>query len=965
MWAGPAAAVLALGTPAASAAPVQVELAGPSGLPTIVFADGDGAPLQKAAALLAHDVGTRIGRLPAVVADGAGARGTGVIVGRADTPYIAALLRANGLDAGAVRGKWEVYGRAWIKAPWNPGRRALLIYGSDVRGAIWGVTDLSREIGVSPWEWWADVHPRHADRLLVDATPRVSRTPTVKFRGIFLNAGENGLTPWAARTFNPAQKGIGPKTYARIYELMWRLKANLIWPAMTNEDIPFNAVPENYKVAADYAIVRGSSHVEMLLRNNPHEWDPKTMGPYNWRVNRERMIAYWREAVHRFGGNENIYTVGLRNVDDFPMQGADDPKQMAAILSDVIAAQRRILSEELHKPADQIPQVFTLYKEILPAYDTGLLKLPGDITLNWAEDDFGYVRRLSDAKERQRPGGSGIYYHNVFWGPPMSYLWLDAIDPSLMREEMTKAVRFDARGQWILNVGSIKPCEFMTELFLAMGFDADAFKDGESVHRFLRGWVEEQFGGAEADAITAILWRYYKLAFDRNPEFMGWTQVFPETPIAQTAFNMRSFGDENARRADAYRALMAEAKAVMERLPADRRDAFFQLVRYPVDIAGDLNLRQLALDKSIAYGLQHRASADAYAAEAGRAHAALASDTDWYNNVMSGGKWRGMMNPYPHDLPIYEPPHLPTWSSGGDTRCGVQVEGGGYFDGAGWWTPTLPAFHPELQRQHYLDVFVEGRLSTGWSATPSVPWIKVSKAAGSLSPATGLEDRLQVSIDWARAPAGGKGDVTVRCGTALQPMAVHVELAPANRAAGVSFIEADRIVAMNAVHADAMGQGWERIDGLGHVGADLRSRLDRPSLPGSDAASLAQAPHASYRFATTTADDLATLRVIALPTFPLTAGNKLRVAVSIDGGSPVTLPLDAPEFSQAWREHVLTNNSVAEVNNLRLAPGAHRLEVWALDPGVVLDRFELAFAGAERAYGPVPETRLAAADKAP
>ncbi len=928
-------------------------------IPYVTYDSAGGKPIAKVSGLLVHDLAALSGRTPAMGADFKGASGSGVIIGRMDSPRMAALLRDNHIDTAAVKGKWETYGRAVIPAPWDKRQKALVIFGSDTRGTIWGVIDLTREMGVSPWEWWADVKVRAVDHIAVSAATVYSQPPAVQYRGFFLNAGDHGLNPWSAKTFDTTTSNMGPKTYDRIFELMWRLKANLIWPAMTNADVPFDGHPKNARLADDYAIVHGTSHVEMLMRNNPHEWDKAKYGAYNWLTNSQKMIDYWRGGVDRDAKYENIYTVGLRNIDDFPMQGADTPQQMASILGDAITQQRKILTEELHKPAAQIPQVFTLYKEVLPAYDTGLLKIPDDITLMWAEDDFGYVRRLSNSQERLRSGGSGIYYHNVFWGPPMSYLWLDASDPSLMWEEMTKSARFDARKEWMLNVGSIKPCEFMTELFLAMAFDPDRFKDGASVEAFLKTWVTQSFGADDADEITHILWRYYKLAFDRNPEFMAWTEVFPETPVQQTQFNMLDFGDENARRADEYRQLMADARRLMDKMPADRKDAFFQLVQYPVDASADINIRQLDLDKSITYGLQHRASADLYAKDAQRAQDQIATDAHYYNDVMSGGKWRFMMDTFPHDLPVFEAPHLPTWSTAGDTKCGVQTEGGAYFDDTGWWTPTLPQYHPELRETRYIDVFEQGKVATHWTATPDVPWIQVTKTAGDFAPGRdALEDRIEVSIDWSKAPAGGKGTITVQCGTSPQPIGVHVELAAANTVGNVSFIENSKIVSIYATHADQLSGGWETLDGLGHVGADLRSKLDVPTLTRTDDAAIAAAPKAVYRFATTTADDKATLRVIALPMFPLTSENQMRVAVSIDGDKPVILDLYAPEFSNAWRQHALSNTTIEILPNLRLKPGAHALTVYALDPGVTLDRFEIAFTGAPVAYDPVPETRI-------
>lgn len=926
---------------------------------SVVYDRSGGVPIAKVSELLGRDLTSLTGRHPGIASDFRHAQGPGIIVGRVDSPQIAAILATNKIDIAPIRGKWETYGRAVIPAPWNSKQKALIVFGSDTRGAIWGVIDLTREMGVSPWEWWADVSIRHADSLPLVSSLQYSKPPSVMYRGIFLNAGANGLNPWAGKTYDPAFGNIGPKTYARIFELMWRLKANIIWPAMTNDDAPFNQTPENAQTAEDYAIVRGSSHVEMLLRTNPREWNPKTMGPYNWLTNRDEMIRYWTGAVERFGKYENDYTIGLRNSDDFPMQGASTPEQMAGILNDVIAEQRKILSSVLHKPADQSPQVFTAYKEILPAYDTGLVKLPGDVTIDWPEDDFGYIRRLSNTQERQRPGGSGIYYHNIFWGPPMSYLWLATMDPSLMWEEMSKAHQYDARRLWILNVGSIKPGEFLSQFFLDLAFDAHAFDDSKSVHAYLRSWAEKSFGADHAEEITGILWNYYKLAFDRNPEFMAWTTVFPETSIQQTKFNMLDFGDENARRAATYKSMVDQSAKLMDALPADRKAAFYQLVQYPVDIAADMNLRQLDLDKSITYGLQHRASANVYAQEAKAAQDDMLARTRYYNEEMAQGKWRHMMGTVPQDLPIYEAPHVPTWSTNGDKLCGVQVESGAYFDGEGWWTPSLPPFHPELKESRYIDIFVEGETAATWTATPNAPWIRVNRVSGSFSPeAKHYEDRLTVSLDWAAAPAKGEGLVTVRCSSAKQPIRIHINAASPAADKSASFIESERIVSMYATHTDERSAGWETLEGLGHTGADLRTKLDTKSIDPRDEAAVRNAPKAVYRFATTTADDKATLKLIALPTFPITTENGVRLAVSIDGAPLQLVDFSAPEFSEAWREHALTNEAIETMGNLKLRPGTHTLTIYGLDPGVTLDRFELDFTGAPSAYGPVPETAV-------
>ncbi|MEJ1970254.1 MAG: glycosyl hydrolase 115 family protein [Rhizomicrobium sp.] len=873
-----------------------------------VVADG-GVPVQKAGALLAHDLSALSGQSATVGRSADGAKGPLVIVGQMDAPLIASLLKTNKIDPTPIAGKWETYGRAVIPSPADPRARALLIFGSDVRGTIYGVTDLSRELGVSPWEWWADVTIRKAASIKVDASLRYSHEPSVHYRAIFLNDEDFGLKPWSAKTYEPEVGSIGPKTYARIFELMWRLKADTIWPAMHKGTIAFDDVPGNAETADAYAIIHATSHAEPMLRNNDREWDPATRGAFNWTTNRQALLTYWDEAVDSHKRFENIYTLGLRGVGDVQMQGADSPAQMRDILTDVFAAQRGILERRLGKPAAQIPQVFTPYKEVLPAYDTGL-KVPDDVTLTWPDDNFGYIRRLSNPAERARGGGSGVYYHISYWGGPMSYLWLATQHPALLWEEMRKAYLFAARRIWVLNVGDIKPGEYLTQLFLDMAWDDDAYGDLAKVKAHLRGFAGASFGAAHADAVADIMWRYYDLAFSRKPEFMGFNTQYPTGAVRQTDYDMIDFGDENARRVAAYSALAARSEALMQTLPADRRDAFYELVGYPVSAAAAINARALATDKAIAYGLQHRASANLYGAQAGAAQAVLAAGADAYNNTVAGGKWRGMMDIAPAKLPQFSAPMIPSWSGPADKTCAMQAEGGSYYD-VGGAVPALPVFQRALPRPRYVDLFVKSPASVAWKAVASAPWIRIDHAAGAFAGEV-LEQRIEVSVDWAQAP---QGTVTLSCEGTAASFPVTVRVAPRNAVKDVSFLEADRIVSIYATHADATTGPWDVLDGLGHTGASLRSALTMKSA-GVDAA-----PSATYRFATTTADDKARLRVIVLPALPITSQNGMRVAVSVDGAAPVTLDFRTAEFSQAWRQNVLTNAAVGVVNNLVLKPG--------------------------------------------
>ena len=940
--------------------------------PAIVHDDAGAPPLSKAADMLARDLAALTGKTPTVARTLPAAPAPVVVIGLATSPTVARLLKANGIDPSPIAGKWESYGRAVVNLPGGTGRTALVIFGSDVRGTIWGVVDLSRALGVSPWQWWADVTITPRDRLTTDGALFFSKPPSVKYRALFINDEEFGLWPWAANTNDPKLHDIGPKTYARVFELMWRLKANTIWPAMRGIEKSFNQINGNAALAASYAIVRASSHVEMMTRTNIREWDAKTMGPYDFVTNKQRVLDYWRQGVRMSAPYETMYTIGMRGIEDRPMQGANTPSSQARLLEQIFGYQRQMLKDELKKPLDEIPQVFTPYKEVLPAYDSGL-KVPDDVTITWPDDNFGYLRRLSNAKERARSGGSGIYYHISYWGYPMSYLLLANTHPALMWEETDKAYRFGAHRLWVLNVGDIKPGEYLTQLFFDMAFDHEAFPDIASVRAHLRDWTATNFAAANGDRIAPILWKQYNLAFDRRPSFMGWTKTKPATPVSQTKFSIDNFGDQNARRRDAYVDLEKRIDAIEADIPAARRDAYYELVKFPVEIAADINKRQLDLDKSIAYGYQHRASANSYAAAAKAAQDDMAAAGKRYNDDIAGGKWHDVIGMDPHGLQVYKPLLIPHWQADDDAGgCAIQAEGGGIYDASGETpggppldphlmnvgAPELPSLHPELGGDRYVDIFLKSAATIGWSATVNQPWITVSRTSGTLDDGH-LEQRVHIAVDWAKAPAGGgSGLVTFACRGSDKVLPVTVVVAPPVAVPGVSFIEADRIVSMDAGHADATTKGWTLLDGLGHTGAVLRSDLDTPSIDPADRARLAAAPRATWRFATTTDDDPATLKVIALPFLPVTSENEMRAAVSIDGGPIHVLDFAAPEFSRRWQRHVLDNQAVETIPGLNLKPGAHQVTVYALDPGFALDRLEVDFTGAPQGYGPVPETRI-------
>ncbi|WP_338762595.1 glycosyl hydrolase 115 family protein [Massilia sp. METH4] len=845
-----------------------------------------------------------------------------IVIGRHDSPLLREIASTEGLDFAALAGQWERYQRVGIVSRARPGTRLLVIAGSDARGAVYGAVDLTRELGVSAWEWWADVHPAVRERVAVRGERIVSAAPSVRYRGIFLNDEDWGLQPWAAKTFDPA-RDIGPATYARIFELLWRLKANLIWPAMHDSTQPFYAMPGNAQVAKDYAIIVGTSHAEPMMRNNVREWK-KSDGPFNFFTNRDAIMRYWKSRVEETRGTEAFYSMGIRGVHDSAMEGANTIDEARAGVAAAVGAQRTLLADVHRKPLAQIPQALTVYKEVLDIYNSGL-DVPDDVTLVWPDDNYGYLHQLSTPKEAARGGGTGLYYHLSYWGRPHDYLWLATTAPGLVRDQLQRAIATGTDRVWVANVGDIKPAEYLTQYFLDAAFDKRQLERPAREH--MRAWYAEQFGEQHAPAIADIMREYYALAWERKPEYMGFSQTEPTTPTRQTDY-LRSGGEEAERRLARYAALAGRAEAIGDALPADRKDAFFQLVLYPVRASANLNTRILKLDLAAQYARMGRPSAQRHAQQAKAAQQAIAADTARYN-ALAGGKWRGMMDAAPRRLPVFIEPVYPSYGmpAGGDCALAYPAPLSSQA-GALWFTRGVPETKTLTVVQH-------GATPLRWSAGKVPAGLRLSPADGTLDAGNGYEQRIAVHYDGD----GATGGLEVGCGD--KRLAVRVGIAP-----GAPLpTERERIITLPA--SAASGAGWSTVD-MGSLGTAQRADL---ALPSRDDA--AGAPALDYAFHSHT-KAAARLNIVAVPVHALTSANRLRIAVSLDGAPPVTLDFGTVGRSDEWKRNVLSNTALRTLALPDLKPGAHRLRVHALDPGFVLDRIEIVFDGAAEHYGAPP-----------
>lgn len=537
----------------------------------------------------------------------------------------------------------------WEKFSIQKEKDNLLIAGSDVRGTVYAIFEIIERLGVSPWKWWADVHSIKKENLALQLPRKgIITSPSVQYRGIFLNDEDWGLQPWAAKTFEKETGDIGPKTYEKIFQLLLRLKANTIWPAMHPSTKGFFTIAGNKEMAQKYHIVIGSSHAEPMLRNNVDEWKPKIHGAYNYFTNKTQVDKYWQDRLDelKLAQNETIMTLGMRGVHDSKMEGAKDLAESITMVEKIIVNQREMLSNTFKKPLADIPQAFVPYKEVLELYDNGL-KIPDDITLVWPDDNYGYIRRLSNPEEQQRSGGSGVYYHISYWGRPHDYLWLSTTQPGLIWYEMTKAYENGAKKMWIVNVGDIKPAEYDTELFLDLAWNTNSIKS-DGLNQYLKNWISREFTPEIATDLSVVFEEYYRLASLRKPEYMGWSQTEPTTQIKLSDFTR----EESLNRIKAYDNLIKKVDSLSAFVPAERKAAWFQLVEYPVKGAAYMNHKFLYWNLEATTSDENQKNK--YQLIASQAYQKIKELTDFYNTKLSDGKWNYMMSMHPRNLPVFD-----------------------------------------------------------------------------------------------------------------------------------------------------------------------------------------------------------------------------------------------------------------------------------------------------------------------
>ena len=548
------------------------------------------------------------------------------------------LINETGIDLSALKNKKQ----AFLLTVSQDGK--LVVAGSDSHGTAYGILEISRLLGVSPWEWWADVTPEKRETFRLSSKFRELQSPSVEYRGIFINDEDWGLMPWGNQTYEPSDvKGeIGPRTNERIFELLLRLRANTYWPAMHECTLPFFLTKGNREMAKKYGIFVGASHCEPMACNAAGEWSRRGTGVYDYVNNSPAVYKFWEDRVKEVAGQEILYTLGMRGVHDGKMQGAKTVEEQKAVLDRVPADQRGLLEKYVNKEVTQVPQVFIPYKEVLDIYHAGL-QVPEDVTLMWCDDNYGYIRHFPTAVERARKGGNGVYYHVSYWGRPHDYLWLGTMSPSLIYQQMKLAYDQGIQKMWILNVGDIKPAEYQIELFMDMAWNLDKVSsEGVTVH--LKHWLERELGTSCAKAVLPVMQEHYRLAHIRKPEFMGNTREEENNPIYRVVKDLPWSEREINERLNAYDELSETVEKAASKVPVDRQSAYFELVKYPVQAAAQMN-RKLLYAQLARHDKVDWEKSDA-------AYDSIAALTQHYNSL-ENGKWNRMMDFKPRKLPVF------------------------------------------------------------------------------------------------------------------------------------------------------------------------------------------------------------------------------------------------------------------------------------------------------------------------
>jgi hypothetical protein len=910
----------------------------------LLLDQADYAGVLRAGSDFQSDVERVTGVRPEIVTDRLRTPKAAVIVGTlGKSALIDSLAKSGKINAASISGKWESFLISTVDKPLPGVEQALVIAGSDKRGTIFGLYELSEQIGVSPWYWWADVPVEHRNTLSIRPGSYVQGPPTVKYRGIFLNDEAPCLSGWTKEKFG----GFNQKFYTKVFELLLRLRANYLWPAMWGSAFNEDDL-ENARLADEFGIVMGTSHHEPMLRAQK-EWKTHGSGPWNYATNGAILKAFWAQGIERNKSFESIVTMGMRGDGDKPMDEEGDLEANSKLLEKIVADQREILSLHLNPEVKKIPQLWALYKEVMDYYDHGM-RVPEDITLLWCDDNWGNLRRLPTPEERNRAGGAGIYYHFDYVGCPRSYRWLNTNPLPKIWEQMNLAYRFGADRIWIVNVGDLKPMEIPTEFFLRMAWNPEAIPK-EKIADFSRRWAQREFGPEHAAEIADLVSKYAK--------FNGWRKPELVEPDTYSVCQYR----EAERVSQAWNEILGRAEALRKDLPKEKQDAFYELVFHPIQASANLAEMKIAAALNALFAKQGRASANAQAERVRELFKKDQQISDCYNTKLAGGKWSHMMDQTHIGYFSWDQPRRNVMPAVSElllkdvASYSVAIEGSPEAWPGSFHEAKLPPFDSLGRQRSFLEVFPEGTQPIAFSFSADKPWIVLTEAKAF---GVGPQDRrIWVDIDWQKAPEGNSSG-TVLIQGARGPVSVKVSAYKASqeqtRQAQGAFGAMTGPVAIAAQDAskniEAGGVRWEKIPDYGRGSSAM-------SIFPVTAASILPpkpAPCLEYPVYLPKAGKIEVDAILG-PTLNFVPGWGLRVAVSFDESEPQVLDVfEKPDSSATWEASVEDNARVLHSVHAIAAPGRHTLKITMVDPGVVLEKLILHPSKLPSSYFGPPES---------
>jgi hypothetical protein len=861
--------------------------------------------------------------------------GDAIIIGTiGKSKLIDQLVASKKLNVKDVVGKWETFVIQTIDNPMKGIPRALVIAGSDKRGTIFGIYDVSRQIGVSPWHWWADVPPQKSNSLYVVPGRYVQGEPPVKYRGIFINDEEPALGRWAVEKYG----GFNHEFYEKVFELILRLKGNYLWPAMWwasfNSDDTLNP-----KLADEYGIVMGTTHHEPMMRAHA-EWRKGGEGPWNYEKNESTLRKFWTEGIQRMSMNESIVSVGMRGDGDMAM--SDDTN--IALLEHIVKDQRDIIQQVTGKEPSTTPQLWALYKEVQDYYDKGM-RVPDDVTLLLCDDNWGNIRKLPKLEDKRRKGGYGIYYHFDYVGGPRNYKWINTNQIERTWEQMHLAYEYGANQIWIVNVGDIKPMEFPTSFFLDYAWNPKRWNQN-NLNDYTGQWAKEQFGSIYAKEIAAILNGYTKYNARRKPELLS----------------LDTYSITNYREAEMmlseYNTLVQQAEKVNAALPSEYRDAFFQLVLHPVKASANLNEMYVAAARNRLYAAQGRASTNMMAERVRKLFDEDAALSRQYNKGIANGKWNHMMDQThigytywqqpPNDvMPDVKIIRIPEGAS-----LGVAIEDSDNAWPSGQQQTVLPEFDAFNQQVYYIDIFNRGQTPFDYHITTEAPYIKISEPRGNIK----TEQRIWIRIDWQNVPPGIHTiPVSIKGASENVVIKAIVNNVKPKVTQPKTFIESNGYISIEAEHyAKAINSPLVRWDVIPGLGRTLSSVTAFPVTAKSETLS-ATSPHLEYGVYLPDSGSVK-VKLYLSPTLNFHNTTGLRFAVSFDNDPPQIINLHDDSSLKAWEQWVSDNVILKTSNHVLPRSGYHTLKFWRIDAGVVLQKLVIETKEIKPSYLGPPES---------